>query len=419
MNLLNTRTGILRITAILLAAGAQAQTPPASQPGPVEVYGRFQMAYNIPVLEVWGTPEEAGFAQGFLLAPKILALFDDYASNPMILGGNDGYERLRKGARERMIWKPEWEQELSGMLRGMRARLEGGEVYSKRLKRALDIDDLKAVNALSDFRGVGCSTISVWGDLTFDGRTLTARNLDFPYTELMVRSQMILIHRNRDGRRSWFSVTWPGLIGVYSAMNDDGVTAMIHDAPGLKPSIARGFSPRTLALRDALESAASKTFIADFEKTLRAHHFLSGNDFEVSAAHPRDGGPAAVVFECDGNAKDGGVTVRRPEGAGKRQCAIYCTNHMRSRGAPIQCRRFEIFDATVQQSIDRGATFDGAKLMAVMDDVRGSDTLHTVIAEPEARYMYVRIPGVSTTAQRFEVGEWFRRPAVKPVPAKY
>lgn len=414
---------VIALLACTAAAPAQTTPPAASQPAasrPVdrEIYGRLQRAYNVPVVEVWGTPEQAGFAHGYLLGPQIVALFDDYASNPMILGATDGYEQLLKAASQRLTWKPEWQQELEGILRGMHERMGADAVYSQRLKRPLTLDDLKAVNALSDFRGLGCSTISVWGPLTFDGRTLTARNLDFPYTELMIRSQILLVRRNTGDRRSWLSVTWPGLIGVYTAMNDNGVTAMIHDAPGLRPSSADGFSPRSLALRDALETSAAASFAADFQKGLARHKFIRGNSFHVSAPAPADGSPAALVFECDGNEKDGGITLRRPAGVEKHLSAMYCTNHMRARTDPTKCKRFETFEATIQQAIDRGQTFDGAKMLATMDSVRQSDTIHTVVAEPETRVMYVRIPGVATTAQRFQVGEWFRRPADKPVKAK-
>jgi len=106
---------------------------------------------------------------------------------------------------------------------------------------------------------------------------------------------------------------------------------------------------------------------------------------------------------------------RRPAGEGKHLFSMLCTNHMRSRTDAAKCRRFETFEATIQQSIDRGSTFDGSKLLATMDTVRQSDTLHTVVVEPLGRIMYVRIPGIATTAQRFEIGEWFRRPADKPV----
>jgi hypothetical protein len=78
-----------------------------------------------------------------------------------------------------MTWSTEEEAELQGVLEGMTAKL-GDRLKLPSLDRAFDLRDLKALNSYGDWYMFACAAVSVWGDLSVDGETITARNFDLP-----------------------------------------------------------------------------------------------------------------------------------------------------------------------------------------------------------------------------------------------
>ena len=66
------------------------------------------------------------------------------------------------------------------MIDGLRAaRPKPEDRVLKSPGREITVDDLKAVNCLSDIMGAGCSSFSAWGSLTDDGAPVIGRNLDY------------------------------------------------------------------------------------------------------------------------------------------------------------------------------------------------------------------------------------------------
>lgn len=374
------------------------------------LHGRLSVHEDLPVLELWGSPEQAAYAHGFLLAESIIRLFDEFVLDPKILPNPALYESvLVPGVRRQFVWTAEQVSELEALIRGMEDRLPAESLVSRVLDRPLRIEDLMIGNTLADWFGVNCTTFSVWGDLTPDGKTLTARNLDFPSTPVMARMQIVVVRRADGNQPGWIGIGWPGTVGIYTAMNEHGVTMLMHDAGGLPPSAGVGFTPRALVLREALLAARETTWFADVQEVFRQRLVLVGNNIHVSGPHS-DGMPPAVVFEYDANARDRGVTARVADGNDSgRASALWCTNHMRMRKAPAACGRYQRLERDFARAVQQGERITLDQAFAMLDAVRQDITLHGACFVPESRTVRVRIPAVSPVVSEFRLSDWLKR----------
>jgi hypothetical protein len=370
---------------------------------PRELTGQLSRYGGLRVLELWGDREQSGYAHGFLLAEQIIDLFDAYVLDESILPDPDAYDIVLAANVRRMFrWSDETVVELEAMLRGARDRRGAAGFRSEKLGRELRVEDLMVVNTIADSFGFMCSSVSIWGELTPDGRTLTGRNLDFPYTTKMRAGQVVIF--DRSGARPWAGVGWPGLIGVYTGFNDAGVSMLMHDANGLAASESVGFVPRSLILREALEAGGPETYLDDVRDVFRRRTVMVGNNVHVSGAAAD--APAAV-FEYDGNARDAGVAKRLPgHNESGLTTAVWCTNHMCLRREPEHHWRFNRIQHKLEHATRFKTTIDIEQLFELMVSVQQSITLHTVVLEPAALRMHVRIPAVSEQQVVFDLRDW-------------
>jgi isopenicillin-N N-acyltransferase-like protein len=99
---------------------------------------------------------------------------------------------------------------------------------------------------------IGCSTFGLGPGATKDGHTLFARAFDFEAGDVFDRDKAVYFVRG-DGVIPFASVAWPGLIGVMSGMNAEGVAVVVHGARARTP-LTEG-EPVVFMLRDVLERA--------------------------------------------------------------------------------------------------------------------------------------------------------------------
>lgn len=408
----------IMMAALLAAAGALAgdASLPARQvihapQAPRLLTGRLSRVGGLRVLELWGTPEQAGYAQGFLLASDIANLIDGYVLDENILPAPETYETtLLPNVRRMFAWPDLAVQELRGMLAGARDRLGGDRFRSAKLDRPLQLEDLMVANTVADWFGFLCSSVTLWGDLTADRRILTGRNLDFPYTASMKAAQIVVLRAG--GKHRWAGVSWPGLIGVYTGFSDVGVSMLIHDARGLPASASLGFTPRSLILREALEQADAKTYLDDVAAVFAARRVMVGNNIHVSG--PDTARPAGV-FEYDGNARGAGVTLRvAGDLLDAPPNAVWCTNHMCVRRAGQHHWRYNRIGHKLEHAARFAQPLDVDRLFELMASVQQSITLHTVVLEPQTRRMHVLIPAVSPQRVTFDLDQWLA--ALPPAP---
>ncbi len=101
----------------------------AGEPTQPKVNGTLSEIDGVPILRVWGTAEEQGFAQGFLLGPDIVRFLDGFLSSGTILDV-EGYRNRILPRLGLMKIQPPYEAELRAMLRGIEARTGGPAIVS-------------------------------------------------------------------------------------------------------------------------------------------------------------------------------------------------------------------------------------------------------------------------------------------------
>jgi len=118
---------------------------------------------------------------------------------------------------------------------------------------------------------VGCTSFSAWNDKTDDSNLLVARNFDFYVGDDFAKNKIILFC-HPDSGINFMSVTWPGMIGSVSGMNDAGIAVTINAGTAEAPT--KSATPISILVREILQyahnideavkiSASRKTFVSE------------------------------------------------------------------------------------------------------------------------------------------------------------
>jgi len=167
-------------------------------------------------------------------------------------------------------------------------------------------------HALQDLALVGCSSFAVWGKNTVDGDLLIARNFDFYAGDEFAKEKTISFINPEKGHK-FMAVSWAGMIGVMSGMNDQGLTVTINAAKSDIPLQAK--TPISLVTREILQYAATIDEAIAIAKTKEV--FVSESILVGSAKDNK-----AVLIEMSPDNFGVYTTQNKPE--------LVCSNHFQS-----------------------------------------------------------------------------------------
>ncbi|HSO41168.1 MAG TPA: C45 family peptidase [Labilithrix sp.] len=103
---------------------------------------------------------------------------------------------------------------------------------------------------------LGCTAFGLGPEATGDGHALFARAFDFEAADVFDRDKAVFVVREQ-GKIPFASVAWPGLVGVVTGMNAEGVAVAVNGGRAREPSTTG--MPVAFSLREALEEAHDTT----------------------------------------------------------------------------------------------------------------------------------------------------------------
>ena len=285
-------------------------------------------------------------------------------------------------------------------------------------------------HVMQDYMLVGCTSFAVWGRESADSSLLMARNFDFYMGEEFAKNKLVLFEKPDSGY-AYVSVTWPGMLGVVSGMNTQGLAVTINASKLEVPSSSA--TPISILVKSILQYASNieeaETIAASF-KTFVCESILGGAANDGRAGIIEKTPSAMGVYSPEGDSESSHVTaassanmvsqlggavesVRQgvaspsaadgsPHGCGSGSgrladfssgnsaasldeasvvTRVICTNHYQSdrfRDDPVNVENIRVSDSgyryrRVQQLLDSLGSIDYLKAAAVLRDIRGVD----------------------------------------------
>lgn len=168
-----------------------------------------------------------------------------------------------------------------------------------------------------------CSLVAVSGTRGKDGHALIARNFDFEGGDIFDKDKIVLAVQP-EGRFGFVSVSWAGMAGVVSGINEHGLSIVMN--AGASADYRRIGAPTTLLTRHALEEATTVDEAIDI--VTAQPRFVS----DILGMADAQGDVAVVELTPHS------FSVRRGQGL------LLATNHMESAALvddPVNLRRQE------------------------------------------------------------------------------
>ena len=310
------------------------------------------------MLHLRGTPAEMGRQHGLLLRRQLEALRTGYLDR--FVGTGARRSAFLAGAVGLAAHMPKpYVSELQALAKAT------AEPYA---------DALLANTFLDLSRSVRCSVAIATGKATADGRTLFARNNDFPTLGIAHKASVLVVYHHDDpATHSFVSVTWPGMIGVASGMNDAGLCVATLESlseHGCEPGV-----PFCLMYRQVLERCRTPR---EALALIRATRRTSPNNLAVAGPA---GEPLIIEFSPTK------VAARAPTDG-----ILLCTNHFRApelvAGSESACARYATLARLARR---RDGRLDVGALKAMLRAVGNRITLQSMIFEPHTRTLHLAV----------------------------
>lgn len=242
-----------------LATAALAQEPQVK--GRTYTLGEGKDA--IPVVEVWGSGYEMGYALGKLTGEEIRDMCA--TTMPLMLSGmgktpaqvDEAYQLQAKH-----IPQP-FKDEMQGLADGA----------------GLPLEQIQRVNTIPDLSEFHCSYFAAWGSAVADRHLYQIRALDYEMNAGIQRHPLLVVYVPKEGN-GFVNVTWAGMIGVISGMNEQKLAVSeIGDNFGPDNETLDG-EPMPLLLREVLQycdTLDQATTLIQNAKRTSSYHYCVGD----------------------------------------------------------------------------------------------------------------------------------------------
>jgi isopenicillin-N N-acyltransferase-like protein len=335
---------------------------------PEAKHGKGELKYidGVPVLLVEGKPGEIG-EQMAILTAKPAAKLLNYPRDFLKLIKLDAAWPIIVAMGKGLLphFPPSYLEEL-----------ESGVKASQ-----LDRDLFVAGNTMFDIKKVlGCSALIVEPGKSGTKGMLFGRNLDFPTLGYLNDYSLVIVCKP-EGKHAFASVSFPGLLGVLSGMNDAGLTLAVLESYSANDNSlkfdAEG-TPYALCFRRMLEEC---TTVDEAEKLLRSMKRTTRISLAICDTK------TSAVFEMTPKT----VAVRPAENG---ICA--CTNHFRTRELAVstKCWRYPLLEKC--REMDKLGVADVARKLHEVN--QGELTLQSMVFEPATLKLHVAFGKVPTSA---------------------
>lgn len=328
---------------------------------------------DVPLLTVGGSPDEIGEAIGSLAvrpSPRMSGYPDDLLC----------HFRAR-WMRPYLLWAGE--KLVRNLDAEHRAELEA-------IARAAPLDRTRLVlgNTLFDVKKfLACSALLVEPGRSATGATLFGRNLDYPSQGYAHEYSLVTVYRPQ-GKKAFASIGLPGLVGVLSGMNEDGLSLgvlEVFQSQWFMRRLNLGGTPYAACFRRLLETCSTIEQAKDRLERMRRTTIFNLAIADVNRV---------AVLE---------VTPRRVRERGPNDGAAICTNHfcLEANRPLFSFNVYKTFarERQLRRTERTQRTFDVADVHAGLHAANQADhTLQTMVFEPAARRLHLGIGSLPATA---------------------
>lgn len=331
---------------------------------------------GVPIVELRGDDAELGRQHGQLLGDQVRLLQQKYLNVYL------RSESLQKTAIEKA---KAFEPIISpGYLTEVQSLGEATGIDPHRVMLAQCFLDLGSA--------VACSTISLPASASADGVARMGRNLDFPGLDIAERNSVVIVYHPK-GRNAFAAVSWPGLVGVLSGMNEHGLA--LANMEVLRTGRPVTGMPYVLLYRSLLENCRTvDEAIALLEKT------------------PRQSANNLMLMDAAGNRA---VVEITPEKIAVRKVdenqALISTNHQRGQDALTAglCRRYDLLKSMSTQQFGSINENSMEKMLAAVS--QGRLTLQSMVFEPANRIIWLAAgsDAAKTEFNRIDLKSYFKQ----------
>ncbi len=311
---------------------------------------------NLLVLRVWGTHQERGFSHGYLLAPRIKDVFENYILSSIFYNNAGLYNTSRSFFETNFYFRDVYLSEAGALIQGIEAA--GESTWCQVLGRDVDSIDILMASAIDELvEAFNCASLSSWGPMTasdtlLQGTLVITRMMDWTSNSVLKDNHLIIVHYPQEPEEQpWISIAYSGFVSALSAVNFSGLTSFKNMGNSGNHPNPTNVYPALLASRDAVESSDYNSDgtcdVFDVISSFRAHRFYGSSIIHTTKNHS-DSLVAAAV-ECDNGVGDTFRTYSHDPAL--PFYSIICTNHFRILYPPVYCYRYKnISDSIISDS---------------------------------------------------------------------